>query len=153
MTTCSTLCLGFIHESRIQMDFQEHIWSKESKFCISMSGKIIKKLVDMFFFVLVRKTYSTLWTAIKFGGLKKNSTTRTGSRPTHQRRAAWQNFFFKPPTLPGDNSDALWHTETHSTSLERAKPPPPTQTLFKSLVALLRHFISSQNTPISIGLM
>ena len=43
----------------------------------------------------------------KVGGLKKNSALRPGSRSTHPRRAAWQNFFFKPQTLPAGNSAAL----------------------------------------------
>ena len=48
------------------------------------------------------------------------------------------------------SSAALWPTETHSTSLERSKPPLLTQALFKSLEALLMYFISVQSTLISI---
>ena len=59
--------------------------------------------------------------------------------------------FFKPPTLMAGSSAVLWPTKTHSTSLERSKPPLLTQTLSKSLAALLMHFISLQSTLISIG--
>ena len=59
--------------------------------------------------------------------------------------------FFKPPTLMAGSSAVLWPTKTHSTSLERSKPPLLTQTLSKSLAALLVYFISVQSTLISIG--
>ena len=61
--------------------------------------------------------------------------------------------FFKPPTLKAGSSVALQPTETHSTSLEISKPPLLTQSLFKSLAALLIHFISIQSDLISIVLM
>ena len=46
--------------------------------------------------------------------------------------------FFKPLTLMTGISDALWPTETHSTSLERSKTLLLTQFLFKSLERLQR---------------
>ena len=52
--------------------------------------------------------------------------------------------FFQPPTLMAGSSATLQLTETHSTSLERSKPHLLTQTLFKSLAALLMYFISKQ---------
>ena len=58
--------------------------------------------------------------------------------------------FFWPPILTACRSTALWPTETHSTSLERSKPPLLTQTLSKSLAVLLMYFISVQSTLISI---
>ena len=70
-----------------------------------------------------------------------------------QLQAEWQNFFFKPPTLLAGSSAALQLTETHSTSLERSKPPLLTQSLFKSLVGLLRYSIPIQKDLISIGFM
>ena len=45
-----------------------------------------------------------------------------------------------------------WATLTHSASLERSRPHLLTQSLFKSLAALLRYFLSAQSTFISIGL-
>ena len=62
-------------------------------------------------------------------------------------------FFFKPPTLIAGSSVALQSKETHSTSLERSKPPLLTQSLSKSLAALLTYFISVQSDLISIELM
>ena len=61
--------------------------------------------------------------------------------------------FFWPPTLTASSSATLWPTETHSTSLERSKPPLLTQFMFKSLAALLIHLISFQSDLISIVLM
>ena len=78
------------------------------------------------------------------------SAERPGSNPDHPRRAVRQNFF-KPPTLMAGSSAVLWPKKTHSTSLERSKPPLLTQTLSKSLAALLVYFISVQSTLISIG--
>ena len=52
--------------------------------------------------------------------------------------------------MPG-SSAVLLPRKTHSTSLERSKPPLLTQTLSKSLGALLVYFISVQSTLISIG--
>ena len=54
------------------------------------------------------------------------------------------------PTLTAGRSAALWLTETHSTSLERSKPPLLTQSLSKSLAVLLMYFISIQSDLISI---
>ena len=89
--------------------------------------------------------------AIKVGGKKKilpNGPVRT--RIT--RAGPFGRNFFKPPTLMAGSSAVLWPTKTHSTSLERSKPPLLTQTLSKSLVALLVYFISVQSTLISIVL-
>ena len=47
-------------------------------------------------------------------------------------------FFFKPPTLIAGTSVAPQPTETHSTTLERSKPLLLTQSLSKSLEALLQ---------------
>ena len=58
-----------------------------------------------------------------------------------------------PPTLTARRSAALWPTETHSTSLERSKPPLLTQSLSKSLAGLLIYFISIQSDLISIVFM
>ena len=60
---------------------------------------------------------------------------------------------FWPPTLTARSSAALWPTETHSTSLEISKPPLLTQSLSKSLEALLIHFIYILSDLISIVLM
>ena len=49
------------------------------------------------------------------------------------------------------NFAALWTTETHSTFLERSKPPLLTQFLFKILAALLMYLISIQSDLISIA--
>ena len=62
-------------------------------------------------------------------------------------------FFFKPPPSMADSSAALRPTETHSTSLERSKPPLLTQSLFKSLEALLTYFVFFHTTLISIVLI
>ena len=83
---------------------------------------------------------------------QKNSTARLGSNPTPPRWAERQ-IFFKPPTLMAGSSAVLCPTKTQSTSLERSKPPLLTQTLFKSLAALLMYFIPVQNTLISIELI
>ena len=57
------------------------------------------------------------------------------------------------PTLTAGSYAVLWPTETHSTSLERSKPLLLTQSMSKSLAALLIHFISVQSDLISIVLM
>ena len=49
--------------------------------------------------------------------------------------------FCWPPTFTASRSAVLWPKETHTTSLERSKPLLLTQSLFKSLVALLTYFI------------
>ena len=88
--------------------------------------------------------------AIKVGGLKKilpSGPVRT--RIT--RGGPFGRIFYKPPTLMAGRSAAIWPTATHSTSLERSKPPLLTQSLSKSLKALLLHFIPVQNTLISMG--
>ena len=59
---------------------------------------------------------------------------------------------FQPSTLTVGISAALWPTETHSTSLERSKPPVLTQFLFKHLAVLLMYFISVQIILISLVL-
>ena len=56
-------------------------------------------------------------------------------------------FLYKPPNLPANNSAALWHTETQSTSLERSKPCRSTQTVFKSLVAFFKTFYLQSKYP------
>ena len=70
--------------------------------------------------------------------------------PASPALVEWQNFFFTS-LFDTRSSAALWHTVTHSTSLERSKPPLLTQFLSKSLAALLVYFISVQSTLISIG--
>ena len=87
--------------------------------------------------------------AVKVGGSKKILPISL-ARGKRVRTGPLGRIFFGPPTLMAGSSAVLWLTETHSTSLERSKPPLLTQALFKSLVVLLRHFISSQNIPISI---
>ena len=54
------------------------------------------------------------------------------------------------------SKEVLWVSvdhRAHSTSLERSKSPLLTQSMFKSLAALLIHFISVQSDLISIVLM
>ena len=90
--------------------------------------------------------------AVKVGGQKKIlPIARVRTRIA--RAGLIGRIFFWPPTLTACKTAALWPTETHSTSLERSKPPLLTQILSKSLVALLTHFISIQSDLISIGLM
>ena len=88
--------------------------------------------------------------AIKVGGLKK-ILPNGPARVIRVRTGPLGRIFFKPPTLMAGSSAVLWPTKTHSTSLERSKPPLLTQTLSKSLAALLMYFISVQSTLISIG--
>ena len=87
--------------------------------------------------------------AVKVGGQKK--ILPSGPVRTRITRAGpFGRIFFWPPTLMAGSSAALWPTETHSTSLERSKPPLLTQALSKSLEALLMYFISIQSDLISI---
>jgi len=51
--------------------------------------------------------------------------------------------FCWPPTLTACSFAVLWPTRTHSTSLERSKPPLLTQSLSKSLVVILFYFHSN----------
>ena len=79
--------------------------------------------------------------AIKIGGLKKNSADRPSAGKVDSNRAD------RPKAL------LLFDPETHSTSIERSKPLLLTQSLSKSLEALLMYFISVQISLISIGLI
>ena len=88
--------------------------------------------------------------AIKVGGLKKILPNGL-ARVIRVRTRPLGRIFFKPPTLMAGSSAVLWSTKTHSTSLERSKVPLLTQTLSKSLAALLVYLISVQSTLISIG--
>ena len=88
--------------------------------------------------------------AIKVEDLKK-ILPKGPARVIRVRTGPLGRIFFKPPTLMAGSSAVLWPTKTHSTSLERSKPPLLTQTLSKSLAALLMYFISVQSTLISIG--
>ena len=88
--------------------------------------------------------------AVKVGGQQKILPTGP-VRAKRVRTGPLGRIFFKPPTLMAGSSAVLWPTKTHSTSLERSKPPLLTQTLSKSLAALLVYFISVQSTLISIG--
>ena len=83
---------------------------------------------------------------------EKNSAERPGAGDPSSNRAARQNFI-KPSTLMAGSSAALRPTENRSTSLERSRPLMLTKSLFKSLAALLRHFISVQSILILIGLI
>ena len=87
--------------------------------------------------------------AVKVVGLKKKSADRP-ARAKRVRTGLIGRIFFRPPTLIAGSSDALWPTETHSTSLERSKPPLLTQFLSESLAALLLCFIFIQSELISI---
>ena len=58
-----------------------------------------------------------------------------------------------PSFLTACNFVASWPTDTHSTSLERSKPSLLTQSLFKSLKALLMYFIFVESNLISIGVI
>ena len=87
--------------------------------------------------------------AVKFGGLKKILP----SGPVwalFARTGPISRIFCWPPTLTAGSYAALWSTETHHTFLERSKPPLLTQSLSKSLAALLTYFISIQIDLISI---
>ena len=88
--------------------------------------------------------------AVKVGGQKKILPIAP-VRTRITRAGPFGRIFFKPPTLMAGSSAVLWPTKTHSTSLERSKPPLLTQTLSKSVEALLMYFISAQSTLISIG--
>ena len=74
------------------------------------------------------------------------------ARVSQVRAGQSAEFFFKSPTLIVGSSVALQPKDTHSTSLERSKPPLLTQSLSKSLEALLMYFISVHITLISIVL-
>ena len=87
--------------------------------------------------------------AVKVGGPKKILPISL-ARVKRVRTGQIGRIFFGPPTLTARKSAALWPTETHSTSLKRSKPRLLTQTLSKSLAALLMYFFSVQSTLISI---
>ena len=116
--------------------------------CVNKGGLDLSKEV---LWVSVGQRAADLW-AVKVGGKKK-------ILPIGPLRAKWVRtwpigrIFLWPPTLTACRSAAFWPTETHSTPLERSKPPLLTQFLFKTLAALLLYFISVQNDLISIGLM
>ena len=74
-------------------------------------------------------------------------------RSAQVRAGQAEELFFIPPTLIAGSSVALQPIETHSTSLERSKPLLLTQSLFKSLEALLMYLISVHNSLISIVLI
>jgi len=57
--------------------------------------------------------------------------------------------FFRSPTLTACTSAALRPTETHSTSLERSKPHPPTQSPSKRPEAPERQVFPRQSDPTS----
>ena len=89
--------------------------------------------------------------AVKVGGQKK--ILPIGQGRTHFARAGpIGRILCWPPTLTACRSGALWPTETHSTSLERSKPLLLTQSMSKSLAALLINFIAIQRDIISIVL-
>ena len=56
--------------------------------------------------------------------------------------------FFLLPTLTAGCYDAIWSTKTQSTSLEKCEPLLWTESLSKSLAALLGYSISIQSNPI-----
>ena len=89
--------------------------------------------------------------AVKVGGQKKILPI-SPARAIRVRTGAIGRIFFLPPTLTACKTAALWPTETHSTSLERSKSPLLTQSMFKSLAALLTYFFSVQSDLISIEL-
>ena len=88
--------------------------------------------------------------AVKVGGQKKILPI-SPARAIRVRTGAIGKIFSWPLTLTACSSAAIWPTATHSTSLERSKPPLLTQILFKSLKAFFMYFISVQSTLISIG--
>ena len=90
--------------------------------------------------------------AVKVGGQKKILPIAP-VRTRIARAGLIGRIFFWPPTLTACKTAALWPTESHSTSLERSKPPLLTQILSKTLATLLTYFISVQSDLISIGLM
>ena len=90
---------------------------------------------------------------IKFGGLNKKFCHLAQLEPESPALGRAAEFFFKTLTLIAGSSVALQPTETHSTSLERSKPPLLTQALSKSLESLLMYFMSVQKTLITIVLI
>ena len=74
--------------------------------------------------------------AIKVGGLQKIQLIGL-ARAKQVRIGPIGRIFFLPPTLTAGNSSALWPTETYTPSLVRSKPFLLTQSLFKSLAALI----------------
>ena len=73
--------------------------------------------------------------AVKVGGQQKILPISCARVKRTQTGPIGRNSFW-PPTLSARRSTALWPTETHSTSLERSKPPLLIQILSKSLTAL-----------------
>ena len=116
--------------------------------CVNRRGLDLSKEV---LWIFVGQGTAELW-SVKVGGQNK-------ILPISPPRAKWvrtvplgRNFFW-PPTLTAGRSAALWYTETHSTSLERSKPPLLIQSLSKILAALLWCFVTIQSTLISIVLI
>ena len=64
--------------------------------------------------------------AVKVGGQKKILPI-SPARAIRVRTGPLGRIFFQPPTLTARISAALWPTKTHSTSLEKSKPPLPIQ--------------------------
>ena len=89
--------------------------------------------------VSVGQRAADLW-AVKVGGQQKILPI-SPVRTRFARAGLIGRIFCWPPTLTARRSAALWPTETHSTSLERSKPPLLTQSLSKSLAVLLMYFI------------
>ena len=81
--------------------------------------------------------------AVKVGG-QKEILPIARVRTRIARAGLIGRIFFWPPTLTACKTAALWPTETHSTSLERSKPPLLTQSLYKSLASFLIHFFFSR---------
>ena len=81
--------------------------------------------------------------------LRSKRNLPIGPVQTRFAKAGWLAEFFLPPTLTTCSSASLWLTETHSTSFEWYKPVLLNQTLFKSLAALLKYFVSIQSDLIS----
>ena len=57
--------------------------------------------------------------------------------PLFRSTRAAQQDFFRPPTLTACNFATSWHTETHSTSLERSQPLLQTQPQLRGLAGFL----------------
>ena len=101
--------------------------------------------------VSVGQRAADLW-AVKVGGQQKILPI-SPVRTRFARAGLIGRTFCWPPTLTARRSAALWPTETHSTSLERSKPPLLTQSRFKSLATLFAYFFSDQSDLISIVLI